>query len=109
MGDISMNPDVFRAWLLAQDEDEVVGTATRAGECPLARFLNEQAAGGERYEVGEVFYWAYDASGCSVEAAPLPAWAERFVGLVDRWCGGVPGRAVTRRVALRLLDACCAS
>jgi hypothetical protein len=107
MGYISINPAVFRAWLLAHGEHEQVGVAASALRCPLACFLNGHGGRGIRYEVSSAHVWVYDVSAeCLVEEVSLPGWAERFVGLVDSW---VRAGNVACSVAVDLLDQALAS
>jgi hypothetical protein len=102
MGYISIDPDAFRAWLLAHGGHERVGVAASALRCPLACFLNEQGVEGIRYEVSGARVWGYDvAAEFLVNEASLPGWAERFVGLVDSW---VRAGDVACSVAVSLLD-----
>jgi hypothetical protein len=109
---VTLDPDAFRTWLLAQSEDAVVGIAGTAGRCPLACFLNAQGgcfdplcnpqAGGAGYMVGGGEYAFYDGSSAPLKKAPLPAWADWFLVLIDVQHGY--GEPVARCVALGVLD-----
>jgi hypothetical protein len=99
--DLVLDVDAFWAWLLSRDEGSPVGTAGDVGGCPLACFLNEFQTD-RRVHVAGTYCSVYDASGCSLGIASLPAWAERFVGLVDSRHS--IGTAVSSRAALEALE-----
>jgi hypothetical protein len=82
--DLVLDVDAFRAWLLAHDEGSPVGIAYDIGCCPLARFLSKLWAD-QRVQVTPSHCSVYSVSGRLMEVVSLPAWAGRFVILVDSW------------------------
>jgi hypothetical protein len=65
----------FKAWLMSQAPTAEVGYSESIYSCPLARYLQSE---------GVQAWVGHDKSGSDEgAAAELPAWAQRFVRLVD--------------------------
>lgn len=84
--DLLAQPDGFLRWLAGFPGSHEIGTACTSGECPLWRYLDAQ---GIETVVGHDHVCWGDTH---QEPYPLPAWAARFVRLVDV-CGHVGIRA----------------
>jgi hypothetical protein len=91
-----LDPILFRTWLEVYPY-HTVGLAGDVWRCPLACWLS--LVRGKPYEVGGESYGVVGV----VESERLPAWAKRFVRLVD---GAYGCRPVLRIGALSLLDRC---
>jgi hypothetical protein len=89
-----LTPQAFRDWLLERYY-QPVGRAFCEGECPLANFLSARLT--VPFEVDKRCYRLADTR----LSAPLPAWAQTFVEIVDRMYGFV---AVTGAQALVAFD-----
>ena len=83
----------FRAWLLRQEPDDIVGIPQDGAYCPIATYLSREF--NVRGQVEEIFRIEYD----SQREYPLPAWASRFILKVDR-----AGKEVTTKHALQILS-----
>jgi hypothetical protein len=88
----------FRKWLEASSY-HTVGLAGDSCECPIASWLSEMYR--QPHVVCGGMYSPLDLA--DHEPVPLPAWAKRFVEMVDRAYGCRP---VLRIGALSLLDRC---
>lgn len=90
-------PDAFRQWLNGKDHGAIVGAAAQMFECPIRNFLAEQGVDEPAVGAGEVRWaYAYTMSQEQAQRCPgyrLPAWAKRFIGLVDKRSMDTPIRA----------------
>ena len=89
----------MRQWLEGKAPEQVCGTSTCRGTCPLATYLREA---NDAYDVwvGEHTYRLLLPEGDTGDCA-LPDWATRFVDYVD---AGPDLRPVTAAEALELLE-----
>jgi hypothetical protein len=99
MMEMVLDPDAFRAWLLAHDEGAVVGKGVSACQCPLALYLRERD-GGVYSVVGD--YCTARFGEMMDEVFRLPGWAEEFVLQVDM--AHEDGAPVLREEALAVLE-----
>jgi hypothetical protein len=97
--DIRLEPGKVRCWLEDKAPEQVCGTSTCRGTCPLATYLREANDASDVW-VGEHTYRLLLPEGDTGDCA-LPAWATRFVGYVD---AGPDRRRVTAAEALELLE-----
>lgn len=105
-----IDPVEVDAFFQTQGVNAVVGMSCDDGDCPLARFLNEQYPGSTFYVNNQTYRRSMDDVCLGVEpdaVLPLDEWAQLFVRLVDEsalYCDDLP---VTGLDALCFLHAAC--
>jgi hypothetical protein len=97
MSDRRLTRAKFRAWLAGMSPRAEVGVCGRVWDCPIARFLCDHGAPNARAD-----YTGYRLTEDGKRHTP-PAWASRFMCLVDEQSLS-GGRSVSAGRALRLLD-----
>ncbi len=101
MVDRRLRKEEVRAWLKSLPANFPVGEGCCAGDCPLARYLNERF-GRDGHSICQGKYGTYGPDDNTWEE-PTPDWATRFIYALD---GRYADNVILAGEALAVLNSC---